>query len=67
MVDRFCWTPKALQMALKKFDVKHGSQSDMMHFETPNQGTRCFRYSWATPGPLIVLLQGMNLAAFEHP
>ncbi len=25
MVDRFCWTPKALQIALEKFDAKCGS------------------------------------------
>ncbi len=67
VVDRFCWTPNALQMALEKFDVKCGSQSEMMCFGTLNQGTRCFRYSWAMPGPSIILLQGMNLAAFEHP
>jgi len=67
VVDWFYWTPNALQITLEKFDVKRGSQSDMMCFRTPNQGTRCFRYSWATPGPSIVLLQGMNLAAFKHP
>ncbi len=66
-VDRFCWTPSALQMALEKFDANQGSQSDMMHLGTPNHGTRCLRYFWATPRLLIVLLQGINLAAFEHP
>ena len=67
VVNRFCWTPNALQMALEKFDVKHGSRSDMMCLGTPNHETRCSRYFWAMPGPSIVLLQGMNLAAFEHP
>ncbi len=66
-VDRFCWTPNALQTALEKFNAKCGSQSDMMRLGTPNHGTRCLRYSWAMPGPSIILLQGMNLAAFEHP
>ncbi len=66
-VDRFCWTPSALQMALEKFDVNRGSQSDMICLGTLNHGTRCLRYSWATPGPSIILLQGMNLAALEHP
>ncbi len=56
----------ALQMALEKFDANRGSQSDMMHLGTLNHGTRCLRYSRATPGPSIVLLQGMNLAALEH-
>ncbi len=67
VVDRFCWIPSALQMALEKFDVNQGSRSDMMHLGTPNHGTRCLRYSRVMPGPSIVLLQGMNLAALEHP
>src|SRR6266436_9331898 len=54
-------------MALEKFDANRGSQLDMMHLGTLNHGTRCLRYSWATPGLSIVLLQGMNLAALEHP
>jgi len=32
-----------------------------------NQGTRCFRYSSATPVPLIIFVHGMNLAALEQP
>ncbi len=66
-MDRFCWIPSALQMALEKFDANQGSQPDMMCLGTLNHGTRCLRYSWATPGPSIVLLQGINLAALEHP
>ena len=66
-VDKFCWTPSDLQMALEKFDANWGSWLDMMCLGTPNHGTRCLRYSWAMPGLSIILLQGMNLAAFEHP
>ncbi len=66
-VDKFCWIPSALQMAFEKFDVKWGSQSDMMRLGTLNHGTRCLRYSWVMPGPSIVLWHGMNLAALKQP
>jgi hypothetical protein len=54
-VDRFWLTPRLLQRVFEKCDMKRGSQLEMIHFGIPNQGMRCFRYSWATPGPSIVL------------
>ena len=66
-VDRFCWMPRLLQSVVENRDANLGSLSDMILFGTPNQGTRCFRYLSATPGPSIVLVQGMNLAALVHP
>jgi len=66
-VDRFCETPSLAHRVLEKCDAKQGSRSDMILPGMPNQGMRCFKYSWATPGPLIVLWHGMNFAAFKHP
>jgi hypothetical protein len=65
-IDRFCWIPRFLHNILEKFDVKWGSQLKMIYLGVLNQGTRCFRYSLATPGSSIILLHGMNLAALEH-
>lgn len=48
-------------------DANRGSRSEMIRLEVPNHGTRCFRYSCATPDPSIVLQHGMNLATLEHP
>jgi hypothetical protein len=59
-VERFCWIPKLAQSDLEKCDVKRGSRSDMILLERPNQGTRCFRYSSATPGPSIVLFSAFR-------
>jgi hypothetical protein len=66
-VDRFCWIPVSLQIAREKLDAKRGSLSEMIRLGRPNQGTRCRRYSLATPGPSISLVHGMNFAALEHP
>jgi hypothetical protein len=66
-VERFWVTPRLAQSAFEKCDAKRGSLSEMTRRGTPNQGTRCFRYSQATPGPSIVFWHGMNLAAFKHP
>src|SRR6266566_5339439 len=66
-VDRFCETLSPAHKVLEKCDEKWGSRSDMILPGMPNQGMRCFKYSWATPGPLIVLWHGMNFATFEHP
>ena len=66
-VERFCWIPRALHISFAKAEVKHGSLSEMIRLGSPNQGTKCCRYSLAMPGPSIVLLQGMNFAALEHP
>src|SRR5712691_11478733 len=66
-VDKFCWIPRALHISLANAEVKRGSLSEMICWGSPNQGTRCRRYSLATPGPSIVLWQGINLAALEQP
>jgi len=66
-VERFCWTPNALHISCANVDVKCGSRSEMIHLGSPNQGTRCFKYSLATPGLSIVLVHGMNFATFKHP
>ena len=66
-VERFCWTPRFLQRVFAKLDVNLGSWSEIICLGTPNHGIRCFRYSLATPGPLIVLWHRMNFAALEHP
>jgi hypothetical protein len=54
-VDKLWLTPRLLQRVFEKCDVKRGSRSEMIRFGIPNQGTRCFRYSWATPVPSIIL------------
>ena len=47
--------------------MNRGSQSEMILLGIPNHGTRCFKYSCATPGLSIVLQHGINLAALEQP
>ena len=64
---RFCLIPMALQSVLTKCPVNLGSLSDMIHLGILYQGKRCWRYSSATPSPVISLLHGMNLVALEHP
>jgi hypothetical protein len=59
--------PVSLQIVHEKLKVKCGSLSDMIHHGRPNYGTRWRRYSLVTPGPSIVFVHGMNLAALEHP
>jgi len=66
-VERFCWIPSALHISFTNAEVNQGSQSEMILLGSPNQGTRCFRYSSATPVPSIIFVQGMNLAALEQP
>ena len=66
-IDRFCFMPRLWHRVLEKCDMKQGSWSDMIHSGTPNQGTRCFRYSLAMPGLSMVLRHRINFAALEHP
>ena len=66
-MDMFCCIPRPLQIALEKWEVKRGSLSNMMHLGSPNQGTRCRRYSRATPVLSMSFLHGINFAALEHP
>jgi hypothetical protein len=57
----------SLQIAREKLEVNCGSLSDIIRHGRPNHGTEWWRYSLATPGPSIIFVQGMNLAALEHP
>src|ERR1700730_9743588 len=66
-VLRFCLMPVALHTALVKCPVNLGSLSEMMRLGVPNRGRRWRRYRVAMPSPSMVLLQGRNLAALEHP
>jgi len=66
-VERFCWIPSALHISFANAEVNRGSRSKMILLGSLNQGTRCFRYSSATPVPSIVFVHGMNLAALEQP
>jgi hypothetical protein len=66
-MERFCWMPRLLHSAVENRDANLGSLSEMILLGAPNHGTRCFRYSSATPGPSIILLHGMNFAALVHP
>ena len=66
-MERFCWTSRFLQRVFAKLNVNLESQSEITHLVVPNHGIRCFRYLLATPGPSIILWQGMNFATLEHP
>src|SRR5712671_6248314 len=67
MVDKFCLAPILLASARPKWDVKRGSQSEMTFDGSPNHQYTLSKYSWATPGPVIVVAQGRKMAAREHP
>ena len=54
-------------IAFAKWDVKHGSLSEIIFVGTPNQGSICWRYNLAIPSPVIIVLHGRNSAALEHP
>jgi hypothetical protein len=66
-VKRFCWIPVSLHITCEKLDMNHGSQSEMIHLESPNQGARWVRYIFATSGLSISFVHGMNFAALKHP
>src|SRR5712672_2635105 len=66
-VDRFCLAPILLASARPKWDVKRGSLSEMIFDGSPNHRNTLSKYSWATPGPVIVVAQGRKTAAREHP
>src|SRR5712672_4715594 len=66
-VDRFCLAPILLASARPKWDVKRGSLSKMIFNGSPNHWYTLSKYSWATPGPVIVVAQGRKTAAREHP
>ena len=53
--------------ACAKWEVNHGSQSDITFEGTLNHGNRCLRYRRATPSPVMFVWQGRKMAALEHP
>ena len=53
--------------AFVKWDVKHGSLSEIIFVGTPNQGNMCSRYNLAIPSPVIIVLHGRNTATQEYP
>jgi hypothetical protein len=67
VLERFCCIPRFLHIARENCDVNQGSRSDMMWQGSPKNGSICFMYKHADSVPLIILRQGMNLVAFEHP
>jgi len=66
-VDTFRWVCSLSVSALLKWDVNRGSLSLMILVGRPNHRYTLSRYSWAIPGPVIVVSQGRNIAALEHP
>ena len=66
-VERFWLIPSLVASALAKCEVKRGSLSLMILLGMPNHRTTLSKYSWATPAPVIVVLQGRKIAAREHP
>src|SRR5712671_3513701 len=66
-VDKFCLAPILLARARPKCDVKRGSRSEIIFDGSPNHRYTLSKYSWATPGPIIVVAQGRKTAAREHP
>src|SRR6266576_4598503 len=66
-VDTFCRVCSLSVSALLKWDVNLGSLSLMIFVGSPNHRYTLSRYSWAMPGPVIVVSQGRNIAALEHP
>ena len=44
-----------------------GSLSEMTLVGIPNQGYTFCRYSWAIPGPVIVVEHGRKIATLEQP
>src|SRR6266576_1378013 len=53
--------------ALLKCDVNRGSLLLMIFVGRPNHRYTLSRYNWAIPGPVIIVSQGRNTAALEHP
>jgi hypothetical protein len=53
--------PKALD------ETGVGSLSEITLIGSPNHRYTCSRYNCATPSPVIVVEQGRNTAALEHP
>ena len=53
-------------MAFPNCEVNLGSLSEMILIGRLNHGYTFHRYSWAIPGPVMVVEQGMKIAALEQ-
>src|SRR6266566_3906766 len=62
-VDTFRWACSLSVRALLKWEVNLGSLSLIIFVGSPNHWYMLSRYSWAIPGPVIVVSQGRNIAA----
>jgi hypothetical protein len=67
VLKRFCCIPKFLHIARENCDANRGSWSEIMRQGSPKNGSICFMYKHADSVPSIVLRQGINCVAFEHP
>jgi hypothetical protein len=66
-VDRFCWMSSLVASAHLKCDVNQGSWSLIIFLGIPNYCTMWSKYSWAIPGPVIIVVQERKRVARKHP
>ena len=66
-MDKFCVIPSLVISAFLNWLVKWGSQLLIILEGNLNHCTMLSKYNWATPGSVIVVWQGRNRAALEHP
>ena len=59
--------PNFIMRAFPNCEVDLGSLLEMTLDGRPNHGWTFCRYNCAIPGPVIVVVQGMKIAALEHP
>jgi hypothetical protein len=66
-MERFCVIPSSVVIALPKCEVNLGSWSLMILWGRPNHQYTFSRYNFSICGPVIVVVQGRNIAPWEHP
>ena len=66
-VEMFQSIPSFIVMAFLNCKVNLGSLSEMILVGRPNHGYTFCRYSWAIPSLVMVVKQGMKIAALEQP
>ena len=66
-VDKFCSIPNLRVIAFPKWDVNLGSRSLIIFFGNSNHLYTWSMYAWAMPSSVILVVQGMNTTAREHP
>jgi hypothetical protein len=67
MEERFCLMPSFNARAFPKCEVNCRSQLLIILVGSLNYLYKCFRYNCMMPTLVIVMVQGMNVAALEHP